>query len=70
MQEAFCLIHTFLLQELSADVYSSLMKALSMPDIEHVSCYPVRMSAAGAIAQLVEVSWFAKVQFSSNCIFW
>ncbi|KAL3505566.1 hypothetical protein ACH5RR_030948 [Cinchona calisaya] len=42
-------------EELSPDIYSSLMKALTMPDMGHVSCYPVRMSAAGAIAKLVEV---------------
>jgi hypothetical protein len=26
-----------------------------MPDNEHTSCYPVRISAAGAIAELLEV---------------
>jgi hypothetical protein len=42
-------------QEINADVYSSLLKALTMPDNEHTSCYPVRISAAGAIAELLEV---------------
>ena len=42
-------------QEMNADVYSSLLKALTMPDNENISCYPVRISAAGAIAELLEV---------------
>ncbi|CBI22815.3 unnamed protein product, partial [Vitis vinifera] len=42
-------------EEMSADVYSSLLKALAMPDMGDVSCYPVRVSAAGAIAGLLEV---------------
>ncbi|XP_057476826.1 LOW QUALITY PROTEIN: importin beta-like SAD2 homolog [Actinidia eriantha] len=41
-------------EELSTDVYSSLLKALTMPDMEDISCYPVRVSAAGAITELVE----------------
>ncbi|XP_062143385.1 importin beta-like SAD2 homolog isoform X2 [Alnus glutinosa] len=41
-------------EEMSADVYSSLLKALAMPDKEDTSCYPVRVSAAGAIAKLLE----------------
>lgn len=44
-----------LLQDMSADVYSSLLKALTLPDMGDISCYPVRVSAAGAIAELVEV---------------
>ena len=44
-----------IIQELSTDVYSSLLKALTMPDMEDISCYPVRVSAAGAITELVEV---------------
>ena len=40
---------------MSADVYSSLLKALAMPDKGDTSCYPVRVSAAGAIAALLEV---------------
>ena len=40
---------------MSADVYSALLKALAIPDIGDVSCYPVRASAAGAIAGLLEV---------------
>lgn len=43
-------------QGMSADIYSSLVKALAMSDIRGVSCYPVRVTAAAAIAQLVEVS--------------
>ncbi|XP_019253328.1 PREDICTED: uncharacterized protein LOC109232117 isoform X2 [Nicotiana attenuata] len=39
---------------MSADIYSSLVKALTMSDIRGVSCYPVRVTAAAAIAQLVE----------------
>ncbi|XVF28138.1 hypothetical protein REPUB_Repub15cG0003400 [Reevesia pubescens] len=41
-------------EEMSADIYSSLLKALSMPDKEDTSCYPVRVAAAGAIAGLLE----------------
>lgn len=37
-------------------MYSSLLKALAMPDNEDTSCYPVRVSAAGAIAALLDVS--------------
>uniref|UniRef100_A0A453HTK7 Importin N-terminal domain-containing protein n=1 Tax=Aegilops tauschii subsp. strangulata TaxID=200361 RepID=A0A453HTK7_AEGTS len=36
------------------DIYNSLMKALSMEDAEDVTCYPVRASASGAIAELIE----------------
>ncbi|KAL8100484.1 hypothetical protein AgCh_032661 [Apium graveolens] len=41
-------------EDMSADVYSSLLKALTLPDMGDISCYPVRVSAAGAIAELVE----------------
>ncbi|XP_022958879.1 importin beta-like SAD2 homolog isoform X1 [Cucurbita moschata] len=41
-------------EEVCAEIYSSLVKALSMPDKEEVSFYPVRVSAAGAIAKLLE----------------
>nr|XP_019702618.1 importin beta-like SAD2 isoform X2 [Elaeis guineensis] len=41
-------------QALNADIYSSLMKTLTMPDIGNINCYPVRASAAGAIAELLE----------------
>ncbi|XP_038874632.1 importin beta-like SAD2 homolog isoform X2 [Benincasa hispida] len=41
-------------EEICAEIYSSLVKALSMPDKEEVSFYPVRVSAAGAIAKLLE----------------
>ncbi|KAK9079983.1 hypothetical protein SSX86_001658 [Deinandra increscens subsp. villosa] len=40
-------------QEMSSDVYSLLLKSLVIEDTD-ISCYPVRVSAAGAIAQLVE----------------
>ncbi|CAN4112732.1 unnamed protein product [Withania somnifera] len=39
---------------MSADIYSVLVKSLTMSDIGVVSCYPVRVTAAAAIAQLVE----------------
>ncbi|XP_030924098.1 importin beta-like SAD2 homolog isoform X1 [Quercus lobata] len=45
---------TCLPEGMSADVYSSLLKALAMPDKGDTSCYPVRVSAAGAIAALLE----------------
>lgn len=41
-------------EEMSADIYASLLKALAMPDKEDTSCYPVRVAAAGAIAELLE----------------
>ncbi|CAH9120422.1 unnamed protein product [Cuscuta epithymum] len=41
-------------EEMRADIYSALVDALVTPDRGDVSCYPVRVSAAGAIAQLVE----------------
>lgn len=43
------------LQEMNGDVYSSLLKSLVMPDIGNISCYPVRISSAGAISALLEV---------------
>ncbi|XP_015900167.3 importin beta-like SAD2 homolog isoform X2 [Ziziphus jujuba] len=43
-----------LTEEMSTNVYSSLLKALAMPDNRKTSCYPVRISAAGAIAKLLE----------------
>lgn len=53
---------------MSPDIYSSLMQALTMPDMGDISCYPVRMSAAGAIAELVEVGVVctSEIQFLSN----
>ncbi|KAG1326119.1 putative importin beta-like SAD2 [Cocos nucifera] len=39
---------------MNADIYNSLMKTLTMPDIGDINCYPVRASAAGAIAELLE----------------
>lgn len=41
-------------EEMGADVYCSLLNALNMPDNGDTSCYPVRVSAAGAIAELLE----------------
>ncbi|KAL6008752.1 hypothetical protein ACLOJK_021978 [Asimina triloba] len=41
-------------QEICADIYSSLLKALVMQDVGDISCYPVRASAAGALAKLLE----------------
>lgn len=45
-------------EEMSSDIYTSLLKALTMEDMDDISCYPVRVSAAGAIAQLVENDFF------------
>jgi hypothetical protein len=44
-------------QEMSADVYSQLLMALVMPDKQDTSCNPVRVSAAGAITTLLDVSF-------------
>ncbi|XP_051180407.1 uncharacterized protein [Lolium perenne] len=41
-------------EAMSTDIYNSLMKALSMEDAEDLTCYPVRASASGAIAELIE----------------
>ncbi|KAL6190783.1 hypothetical protein ACLB2K_037177 [Fragaria x ananassa] len=41
-------------EDMSADVYSSLLKALAMPDSRDTSCYPVRVSAAAAIITLLD----------------
>lgn len=41
---------------MNADVFSSLLKALEMPDQLEISCYPVRVSAAGGIGSLLEVN--------------
>ncbi|KAK9161824.1 hypothetical protein Syun_008165 [Stephania yunnanensis] len=41
-------------EEMNADVYSSLLKAFAIPDFGDISCYPVRVSAAGAVAELLE----------------
>ncbi|KAF7836882.1 importin beta-like SAD2-like protein isoform X1 [Senna tora] len=41
-------------EEMSADVYSHLLRALVMLDKQDTSCYPVRVSAAGAIATLID----------------
>ncbi|XP_023642078.1 uncharacterized protein LOC17893252 [Capsella rubella] len=41
-------------EEMNADIFSSLLKALAMPDQVEISCYPVRVSAAGGIGSLLE----------------
>ncbi|KAJ0034879.1 hypothetical protein Pint_24242 [Pistacia integerrima] len=41
-------------EDMSADIYSSLLKALTMPDKGDTSFYPVRVSAAGAIIGILE----------------
>ncbi|XP_050374323.1 uncharacterized protein LOC126791868 isoform X2 [Argentina anserina] len=41
-------------EDMSADVYSSLLKALAMPNSTDTSCYPVRVSAAAAIVALLD----------------
>lgn len=48
---------------MNADIYSALMEAFITPDRGDISCYPVRVSAAGAIAQLVEVRKYALAMF-------
>nr|CAB3490591.1 unnamed protein product [Digitaria exilis] len=42
---------------MSTSIYNSLMKALSMEDVEDITCYPVCASASGAIAELIENSY-------------
>ena len=46
---------------MSTDVYSQLLMALVMPDRQGPSCYPVRISAAGAITTLLDVSFFSSL---------
>ncbi|XP_047169798.1 importin beta-like SAD2 isoform X1 [Vigna umbellata] len=41
-------------EEMCADVYYQLLMALVMPDRQGPSCYPVRVSAAGAISTLLD----------------
>ncbi|XP_056168481.1 importin beta-like SAD2 homolog isoform X2 [Syzygium oleosum] len=41
-------------EDMSSEVYSHLLKALSMTDTTDTSCYPVRVAAAGAMAKLFE----------------
>ncbi|XP_038975739.1 importin beta-like SAD2 isoform X2 [Phoenix dactylifera] len=58
-------------QAMNADIYSSLMKTLTMPDIGNINCYPVRASAAGAIAELLEndyvpADWLTLLQVLVN----
>uniref|UniRef100_A0ACD6AN67 Uncharacterized protein n=1 Tax=Avena sativa TaxID=4498 RepID=A0ACD6AN67_AVESA len=54
-------------EAMSTDIYNSLMKALSMEDVDDLTCYPVRASASGAIAELIEngyasPNWVALLQ--------
>ncbi|ONK61647.1 uncharacterized protein A4U43_C08F32130 [Asparagus officinalis] len=60
-------------EALSADIYNSLMKALATPDMGDVNCYPVRVAAAGAIAELLEndytpPDWLSLLQVLVNRI--
>ncbi|THU62635.1 hypothetical protein C4D60_Mb01t07170 [Musa balbisiana] len=60
-------------QAMSSDVYDSLIKALTMPDINGINCYPVRASAAGAIVRLLEneyvpPDWLSVLQVVVNQI--
>ncbi|KAG9459904.1 hypothetical protein H6P81_004412 [Aristolochia fimbriata] len=41
-------------EEMRGDIYSALLQSLTMPDAGPYSCYPVRVSAGGAIAALLE----------------
>ncbi|KAL5849056.1 hypothetical protein ACOSQ4_007069 [Xanthoceras sorbifolium] len=41
-------------EDMSGEVYTSLLKALAMLDVKDISCYPVRVSAAGAILGLLD----------------
>lgn len=54
---------------MSSDVYSSLMKALVMSDAMDTSCHPVRVSAAGAIAKLLEVGLHLNFKMCIPCDF-
>lgn len=49
------------------DIYNSLKKALSMEDADDVTCYPVRASASGAIAELIEVRVDMVLSAESTC---
>ncbi|KAL5204923.1 hypothetical protein ABZP36_009794 [Zizania latifolia] len=54
-------------EALSTNIYHSLMKALTMEDFDELTCYPVRASASGAIAELIEngyapPGWLALLQ--------
>ncbi|KAF3778011.1 Importin beta-like SAD2-like protein [Nymphaea thermarum] len=45
---------SYLPQKMNADIYNVLLKAMVMPDEDDINCYPVRMSAAAAIGELLE----------------
>lgn len=42
-------------ENITAEVYSALFKALVMPDCADISCYLVRASAAGAITKFLKM---------------
>ncbi|RLM58078.1 uncharacterized protein C2845_PM18G13230 [Panicum miliaceum] len=44
-------------EAMNTSIYHSLMKALTMEDMEDITCYPVCASASGAIAELIENSY-------------
>lgn len=44
-------------EELNEEIYNSLLKALVVPDVGNVSWRPVRASAAGAFAALLQVEY-------------
>ncbi|TVU23430.1 hypothetical protein EJB05_25796 [Eragrostis curvula] len=41
-------------EAMNANIYHCLMKALTIEDVEDITCYPVCASASGAIAELIE----------------
>ncbi|KAJ3681318.1 hypothetical protein LUZ60_015807 [Juncus effusus] len=43
---------------MSGDVYQALLKALKTSDTDDINCYPVRASAAGALASLLDNEYF------------
>ncbi|XP_031497180.2 uncharacterized protein LOC116262182 [Nymphaea colorata] len=45
---------SYLPQQMNADMYNALLKAMVMPDEDDINCYPVRTSAAAAIGELLE----------------
>lgn len=51
-------------QAMSGEIYDALTKALVTPDPEGINCYPVRTSAAGALASLLDViKWLWCISF-------
>ncbi|KAJ1696023.1 hypothetical protein LUZ63_012721 [Rhynchospora breviuscula] len=45
-------------QAMSEDIHNAVTKALIAPDAEEISCYPIRASAAGALASLLDNEHF------------